>query len=123
MRQLSSKLNIYVRSISIINNNIDKMIFNIVIGAFGVLALLYVLFLVSMVKDIIERRSFEADARLLSGEVRDLEVKYLAMSNSIDLDLSLSMGFKEAKTTFATHKSLGFVSPLSSGVKNTPNDI
>ena len=124
MKQISSKLNIYIRSISIINNNIEKLIFNVVVGSFGLLALLYVLFLGNMVKDIIERRGFEADARSLSSEVRDLEVTYLAMSSNVDLALSYSLGFQEAKTTFATRKSLGYVSNESlDGVKNISNDI
>ncbi len=110
---------------SIINNNIEKLTLNIILWSFGTLALLYVLFLGNMVKNITERRSFEANARFLSNEVRDLEVTYLFMSNNIDLTLSYSMGFKEAKTTFATRKPLGF-RPLGESlgsVKNIKNDI
>lgn len=125
MRAISSKLNIYIKSIGVINNNIEKLVLNIILGSFGVLALLYVLFLGNMVKDIIERRVFEADARSLESEVQSLEVTYLAMSSNIDLNLSYSMGFKETKTTFTSRKSLGYVPTGASldGVKNTPNDI
>lgn len=113
----------YMKSVNVINNN-EKLVLNIIFGSFGLLALLYVLFLGTMVKDIIERRSFEADARTLSSEVRDLEVTYLAMSNNVDLALSHSLGFKEAKTVFTTRKSIGYASPSSlDGVKNIPNDI
>lgn len=107
MKTISSKLNIYARSINIINGNIERLILNSIIFSFILCAFLYVLFLGNMVNNIVERRSFEADARILSSEVRDLEVVFLSMSNNIDLTLSHSLGFQETNTTFATRKSLG----------------
>ncbi len=110
---------------NIINNNIEKLTLNIILWSFGTLALLYILFLGNMIKNITERRNFEANARLLSSEVQDLEVAYLSMSSNIDLTLSYSIGFKEAKTTFAIRKPLGFKSLDESlgSVKNIKNDI
>jgi hypothetical protein len=70
------------------------------------------------VKNILERRSFETDARAISSEVGDLELTYLNMSNGIDLNYSHAKGFKEAKANFATRKSLGF-----GNIKDTQNDI
>ena len=124
MRQISSKLNMYVRSVGVVNNNIEKFIFNIIFGFFGILALLYILFLGNMVKNIIERRSLEANAHTLSNEVRDLEVAYLSMSNDIDLTFSHSLGFQEPKKTFITRKvlGLGFQESFES-VKITQNDL
>ena len=107
----------YVTGVSVVNNNIEKFIFNIILCFFGVLAILYFLFLGNMVKNIIERRSLEANASTLSNQVRDLELTYLSMSNNIDLPLSYSMGFQEAKTIFATRKALGYKTAI------TQNDI
>lgn len=107
---MSSKLNMYIKSISIINNNIEKLTLNAIFLSFGALALLYVLILGNMVKNIVERQGLEINARALTNEVRDLEVTYLSMSNTVDLSLSYSLGFRETKPTFATRKALGLVS-------------
>jgi hypothetical protein len=95
-----------------------------------VLALLYFLFLGNMVKNIIERRSLEANANMLSNQVRDLELTYLSMSNNIDLPLSYSMGFQETKIVFATRKALGYKTvdeTINNGsfdnIKTVQNDI
>lgn len=102
----------YVRGVGLINNNIERFLLHSILWSFGVLALLYMVFLANMVKNIIERRSFEAEARSLSTEVGKLELSYLSMSNNVDLVLSYSMGFKEVKAKFATRKALSLV-PLS----------
>ncbi len=72
-----------------INHNLEKTVLRFILCSFGLLALLYILFLGNMVKNIIERRSLEADARTLSNEVGNLELNYLSLSNSVDLPLSL----------------------------------
>ncbi len=128
MREINLKSNIYAKSASILNNSAEKYILNIIFFSFGVLALLYILFLGNMVKNIIDRRSFEIDARSLSSEVQNLEVVYLSMSNNIDLALSYSMGFKsfeKTKITFATRKSLSYISkdePFGN-IKIVQNDL
>lgn len=108
MIKAGSKLNIYIKNINVINNGIQRFILNTIFLSFGVLSFFYVLFLGNMIQNIIERRDFEARARVLSSEVRDLELSYLSMSNDIDMALSYSMGFKEIKTAFSVRKSLGF---------------
>ncbi len=102
---MSLKLNTYMRSVSLVNNNIEKLVFNFIMWSFAILAILYLLFLGNMVKNIVERRSAEASARTLSNEVRDLELTYLSISSGVDLPYSYSLGFKEPKATFATRKS------------------
>ena|SRR3989344_9306743 len=114
MRQISSKFNIYVKNVSIVNNNLERHIFNFIVWSFGALLLSYVLFLGNMVTNIIERKNLETRARILSSEVRDLELAYLSISGSVDLAFSYSKGFKEAKTTFVTRKSLGLNSDFNS---------
>ena len=119
-------LNIYMRNVGVVNNNIEKFILQIIFWSFGTLALLYVLFLGNMVKNIVERRSMETEARTLSNDVSNLELTYLSMSNNVDLTLSYSMGFKQATPTFATRKTLGLIStnnePFDS-VKIAQNDL
>ena len=44
MKAISSKLNMYVRSAGVINNDIEKTALNLILGSFGALALLYVFF-------------------------------------------------------------------------------
>ena len=69
-----------------------------------------------MVSNIIARKGYEMDARSLSSEVGELELSYLAKSNNVDLALSYSLGFKEAKATFATRKTVGFKADTSVAV-------
>jgi len=125
MKQMSLKLNMYVKNVNVIDNNIERLILNIIFWSFGALALLYVLFLGNMVRNIVERRSLEINALSLSNEVGNLESTYLSLSNGVDLNLSSSLGFKEVKATFATRKALGLNSTGESfgNVKIAPNDI
>jgi hypothetical protein len=125
MKQMSLKLNMYVRSINVINNNFEKFILNTIFYFFGILMLFYILILGNMVKNIVERQGLEASLRSLSTEVQGLEVAYLSMSNNIDLALSHSLGFKETQATFATRKALGFLSTSkpASSVKTVSNDL
>ena len=114
----------YAGGINIVNNNnMQACMLNILLLSFGIFAFIYVLFLGNMVMNIVERRSFEADARVLSSEVGDLEFAYLSMSNNVDLALSYSLGFKEIKANFATRKALGFLPTVSSSVKIVQNDL
>ncbi len=124
MRQIASKLNIYVRNATIIHNSIEKFTLKAIVWSFGVLALLYLVFLGNMVGNIVERRSLEVDALALSSEVSNLELTYLSLSNNVDLAYSYSLGFKEAKTNFATRKSLGLKQGGEAGaVKTLQNDL
>lgn len=125
MRQISLKLNTYVRSINIINNNIEKLVLNVIFLSFGALAFFYVLLLGNMVKNIVERQNLEVQARSLSSEVRNLEVTYLSMSNDIDLNFSHSLGFKETQATFVTRQALGLNSTGGSfgSIKIVKNDL
>ena len=123
MKQIGLKLNIYISGV--INNNLERFILNFIFWSFGALGLLYVIFLGIMVKNIVERQSLEVRSQVLSSEVRNLEVSYLSKVNSIDLELSYSLGFKKSQTTFATRKALGLIpagEPMG-GIKIVPNDI
>ena len=99
-----------IRSVSIVNNNMQRLASVFIFWSFVALASWYVLLVGNMVMNIVERRSFEKEALTLSNEVRDLELVYLSMTDDINLDLSHSLGFKEVNTKFATRKALGSIS-------------
>lgn len=110
MRQATLQLKTRIHNVNIMNNNIEieKNILYTMIFIFVALALFYVLILGNMVFSIVERRTLEKEILSLTNEVGDLEVSYLTVSNSVDMNLSSTMGFKETKAVFATRKSLGF---------------
>ena len=123
MRQMILKFNI-VRNASIVHNDIERIAFRFIVWSFGALALLYVIFLGNMVKDVIERRSLETRAHIIANEVGNLELTYLSLSNNIDLNLSYSLGFKETQVIFAPRKSLGLGLTGELGNVNTAqNDL
>lgn len=111
MRQATLQLKTRMQNVNIMTNNIEvkRIILNTMLSILAALALWYVLILGSMVFDIVERKALEKEVATLSNEVGELELSYLSVSNSIDLSLSSSMGFKETKATFATRKSLGSI--------------
>ena len=109
------------------NNNIEveQVALRTMLSIFGVLALCYVLILGNMVANIVQRKNLEKEALTLSNEVSSLELSYLSVSNSVNLPLSLSMGFTEAKATFAVRKSLGvnITSESLDSIKLANNEI
>lgn len=110
MRQATLQLKTRIQNVNIMNNNIEfkKNILNTMIFIFAALAFFYILIVGNMVFNIIWRKTLEKEIASLSNEIGNLEVSYLAVSGSIDMDLSSAMGFKETKATFATRKSFGF---------------
>ncbi len=111
MRTIAIKMKSYQSGVNIINNNdIERRLLKILLLLFGVLGLFYVIFLGNIVFNIVERRTIEASVRTLDNEVMNLESTYLAMSGKIDLASSYALGFKAATPSFATRKSIGFVS-------------
>jgi hypothetical protein len=123
MKQMSLKFNTYVKSVSVVNHNMDKLILHSILWSFGILAFCYLFILGNMVKNIVERQGLETQARVLTNEVRNLEVSYLALSSSVDLALSQTLGFKEANAVFAVRKSLGLNSASVDNVKIVQNDL
>ena len=109
MRQATLKLKMSIQNVNIMNNNIEveKIVLRSMLTIIAGLALLYVLILGNMVFNIVGRRALEKDVLALSNEVGSLELSYLSISNTVDLNLSSSMGFKQAHANFATRKSLG----------------
>jgi hypothetical protein len=112
MKTASLKFKKYAESLSIMGNT-ENILLRTILGAFGILALWYIFLLGNIVFNIIERKTVEAQTRILSSEVSNLELNYLALSNGIDLDLSHKLGFREVKAQFATRKSLSSLGNLS----------
>jgi hypothetical protein len=111
MKQASLKLKMGIKNANIMSDNIQvrRIILNIMFSILAALALWYILILGNMVFNIIQRRTLEKEALLLGNKVGNLELSYLSVSKSVDLPLSLSLGFQETKATFATRKSLGIL--------------
>jgi len=114
MKRTAIKIKKYTKNVNIVNNNnLEKRILCILLYSFGICAFLYVLILGNMTFNVVARQSLGVHVRTLSNEVGDLELKYLSLSNKVDLAMSSEMGFKEAKTQYAVRKSLGTLSFLS----------
>jgi hypothetical protein len=113
MRQAALQFKTRIGNANITNNNVEvrKVVLNIMLAVLAALAFWYVLILGNMIFSIVERRALEKEALSLTNEIGNLELTYLSVSNSIDLSLSSSMGFKETKATFATRKALGSLKP------------
>ncbi|MFA6257867.1 MAG: hypothetical protein WC671_02560 [Candidatus Paceibacterota bacterium] len=109
MKQATLQFKTRIHNVNIMNNNIEieKNIFYTMVFIFIGLAFFYVFILGNMVFSIVARRALEKEMVALSSEISKLEVSYLTVSNSIDMNLSSTMGFKETKATFATRKPLG----------------
>jgi hypothetical protein len=113
MKTASLKLKSYANNVNIVNSgNLQRRILNTILLILVALALFYAFLLANMVFNIIERKALEVKAHTLANEVGDLELKYLSMSQKVDLNLAYSLGFKETKTKFATRKALSSVSSI-----------
>lgn len=80
-----------------------KQIFRVLAGTLIALSLCYVYFIGSITFNVLARKSLEANLHEVGSHVSELELQYLALSNSIDASLGNSLGFVDAKgTLFAT---------------------
>ncbi|MFA5931946.1 MAG: hypothetical protein WC793_01020 [Candidatus Paceibacterota bacterium] len=90
------------------NNNIEvnRVVLNAMLSTLAVLAILYVFILGNTVFNIVGRKALEKEMLTLSNEISKSELTYLSVSSSVDMNMSSTMGYKEAKANFATRKSL-----------------
>jgi hypothetical protein len=109
MKQATLQFKTRIQNVDITNNNIEvqRVILNTILLVLGVLALFYVLILGNMVFNIVQRKALEKESLTLENSVGDLELSYLSISDSVDLSLSSSMGYKETHINYATRKALG----------------
>jgi len=117
MRSMAIKMKSYVGQVSVMNNNLQSRMLGFLVASLGILGISYVFLLGNMVFNIVERKSLEAESRTLANDVANLELSYLSLSSTIDLELSHSLGFKEVKATYATRKALGSL-PTTKLAKN-----
>ncbi|MFM7089024.1 MAG: hypothetical protein ACKOW9_05875 [Candidatus Paceibacterota bacterium] len=85
-------------------------IFQGMIGLFALLVLFYLFLLGSSVMNVVERKNLESEAHMLANEIGTLELEYLQISNTIDRELSVQMGFEEIAQNFATRKAATMMS-------------
>jgi hypothetical protein len=110
MKNAGIKIKRNIQNVNITNNNVamGQFIFHAMLSAFVLLAVLYFLILGNMVFNIVQRKNLEKTALTLGSQVSNLELSYLSVSNSVDVALSSSMGFKAIPVNYATRKSLGY---------------
>ncbi len=115
MQEVKVKIKNYTESVAIVNHgNLRGQTLRIILGSMGLLALLYVIILGTMVYNIIQRKSLEASARVLTNEVAELELSYMSLSSNIDLNYSYALGFKElVNKEFAVRKTPGVANAKS----------
>lgn len=119
MKQASLKLKMYAGNVNeVVHSDLRQKLVRGIFAYMGILASFYLLFLGSMVMDIIERKALEAEAREIANEVGQLELTYLDLSGSIDLSFAAERGFKEAQAKFATRKALGSIQGSSANTRN-----
>lgn len=88
------------------DDNSRRQMFRILVGSLGALCLCYVYLIGSITFNVLARKSLEAEARVVSSKVSQLELEYIALSNSIDAKYGIDNGFVEAKgTLFASRDS------------------
>ncbi|MDQ3075552.1 MAG: hypothetical protein M3Q34_00260 [bacterium] len=106
MKQVNQKIKSYSSNVNVVNNNNlrKRAVHHIMVVFFG-LALFYILILMNMVWNIVERKALQAQAHDLSNQVGDLELNYLKLSGQVDASLSREMGFREVTPTFAKSSS------------------
>lgn len=108
MRQNILKINTYASNLSIINNsNLENKLFKLMLGILGFLAVSYIFIIGNITLNIIERTALLESEHVIANELGDLELQYLALSSKVDLNLAYSMGFREAKASFATRNTDG----------------
>ena len=89
------------------NNNLDRKVLFCLVSVFAVLVVSYVYFIGSIVFNILERKTVEADVRSLKSNVGQMELQYLSLNNSVDLAFAREKGYEEPKNLyFASRQSL-----------------
>ena len=124
MKEKQQRVKNYKGGVSIVDNsNLRERMFRAILVSFGVLAVLYVIVLSTMILAVIERKGFENDSRALATDIGELELTYLSMTSGVDLELSHSLGFIEAKPAFAVRQPLGFNTLKERNIQLAQNEI
>jgi len=125
MKNAGIKIKRNIQNVNITNNNVamGQFVFHVMLSSFVLLAVLYFFILGTMVFNIVQRKNLEKTALTLSSQVSNLELSYLSVSNSVDVALSSSMGFKSIPVNYAIRKAVGYNSGTVLGSLKTNNEI
>lgn len=105
MQKATLKIKDYTTTIFTIESLTLRInLFKSLMVGFLLCAMLYLVFIASIVLGIVERNNYENKIRSLSTEVSELELAYLEGSASIDLEYSYSLGFEQVEKQFATRR-------------------
>ena len=102
-----SKIVAYANPSIINNNNFEKKLFYTFSSIFAISFLCYGVFLADTVFNIVGRKHAESEARALVSRIGQMELEYLALSGSVDMQLAATLGFREATKSeahFASRK-------------------
>lgn len=92
-----------------INNiyNYRERIFTILVVGIMFCALSYAYLLHGAITNVVQREKISKENRALSGQISELETKYFAVKNTIDIELAHAKGFKDSEASvFISKKSL-----------------
>lgn len=106
MHQVKSKIK--QSSVALADGALRVRVLHSMTVVFGVLVLFYLIALSFLVWNVIERKALEAEARILSNEVGELELAYLEKSAEVDLDFSYALGFVPVEKDFAGRVEVGY---------------
>lgn len=116
MKDINTRLKKYSENVNVVvinDGNLRKKIIKFLIIAIVLLSVFYLLIFANMMSDVLSRKNSEIKIRNLTNEVNSLEAEYILASSNIDLNLSKSMGFVEAKTSFITYKTVSVLKNLA----------
>ncbi|MBP6931288.1 MAG: hypothetical protein KBD48_00465 [Candidatus Pacebacteria bacterium] len=83
--------------------NMQRIVFRVLVSSLVLLAMVYIYFIGSITFNVIARKTLETNMHELGSRVSNLELSYLASSNSVDKNFALSVGFVDATSPiFAT---------------------
>jgi hypothetical protein len=74
----------------------EKSIFIALIYITGALLVAYLFFIGHITFTVLARKSLENSQRMLSSEIGEMELTYLALNGEVDLNLAYELGFKDA---------------------------
>lgn len=93
-----------MKTLNLININ-SKILFFILIGMIVMLSVSYMFFVSSTVRNVVVRKSLIEQVASLNSTLATLESEYVSSSSLVDMDLAVSLGFREVRNpTFISKK-------------------
>ncbi len=84
-----------------------EKIFTFLIVGIVLCVISYAYLLHGAIANVVERERVVKENRVISGKISELEAKYFAIKNNINMELAQDKGFKDAEiTAFISKKSL-----------------